>query len=138
MVQDSSVPNMLGAADSVPAADVYVEDTVGVGMGDQSGMQQRGMGQYETVTGGGDIPGVEPSQVNDHQDRKASEERVEGQAESPNRPQRTRRPNVKYSQEEYDLSKISAHTKQAGISGISVEQYKMKDRLVLRSPESWG
>merc|ERR1711942_90788 len=60
VVQDPSVPDMLGAADSVPTAEVFVEDTVGVGMGDQSGMQQRGMGQYETVTGGGDIPGVEP------------------------------------------------------------------------------
>ena len=60
------------------------------------------------------------------------------QTESPGRPQRTRRPNVKYSQEEYDLSLVSACVKQAGISGISARQVKRKDRMVLMSPEPWG
>ena len=78
-------------------------------MGDQSVMQQHSMGQYETMTGRGDIPGVEPMLVDDHQDMKAAQERVESQTKSPSRPQRTRRSNVKYSQEEYDLLTFSTY-----------------------------
>ena len=136
VVLDPPVPVGLGVADKVPTAQVDIEDTVG--MDDEGVMEQQGMEQYETGTGGRDIPNEEQIQGNDHQDIRVAEDRVGSQMRSPSRPQRARRPNVKYSQEEYDLSKISAHMKQAGISGISVKQFRRQDRLVFGSPESWG
>ena len=134
MVQAPSAPVVFGADDEVPTAGVDIENTAG--MGDGSGVQQQGMGQDENVAAGsGGIHGWEPSHPN-LPDLQAAEERVDSPTRSPGRPQRTRRPNVKYSQEEYDLSTISAHKKQARISGISVNN--MKNSLVVMSPESWG
>ena len=52
--------------------------------------------------------------------------------QSPRRPQRTRRPNVRYDQREYELSTISAHMKRAELYGITVRQVGIEDR----SPES--
>ena len=108
--------------------------TLTEGMGDhpndQSDVQQQGMGQYETVISGGGIPVVIPTHLDDQQEMRTTEYRNDIQTELPGRPQRTRRPNVKYSQEEYDLTKISAHIKQAGISGISADQVKMKNMKV--------
>ena len=127
-----SVPVMPCAAEEVPTAGVNFDDTDG--LGDEGGVQQQCMRQDETVAAGdGGIPGgpVLP-------DVQAAEERVESQTRSPGRPQRTRRPNVKYSQEEYDLSTISGHTKQARISGVTVEHFSTKDRQVLWNPETWG
>ena len=72
-------------------------------------------------------------------DMPVAEDRVGyNQTRSPVRPQRTRKPNVKYSQEDYDLSNISADIKQAGISGMSVKQSNTKERQVVWSSETWG
>ena len=95
-----SVPVMPGAAEEVPTVGVNIDDADG--MGDEGGVQQQCMRQDETVAAGdGEVPD-DPFQP----DRQSAEERVESQTRSPGRPQRTRRPNVKYSQEEYDLSTI--------------------------------
>ena len=132
MMQDMRVPVMAGAHDEVPAARVDIEDTEGMGDHpvDQIDMQQQGMGQHETVFSGNGMPDVEQTHLDDQQDMRTAEYRNEAQTESPGRPQRTRRPNVKYSQEEYDLSEISASSRQAGISGISARQVKMKEMMV--------
>ena len=139
VMQDTGAPVMLGAAEDVPMAQEPEEPE---GMGDdpvyQSGVQRQGMGQFETGINGGGVPEVEQTHLDDQQDMRTAECRNDHQAESPGRPQRTRRPNVKYSQEEYDLSGISAYNRQAGISGISARQVKRKDRMVLMSPEPWG
>ena len=136
VVQNPSVPDMLGAADKVPTAQVDLED-MDDGVGEQSGVQQQGMEHYEAVQGGGEIFHEEQSHLDNHE-VPVAEDRVDNQTRSPVRPQRTRKPNVRYSQEEYDLSNISAHIRQAGISGMSVKQVNTKDRQVLWSPETWG
>ena len=113
---------MLGADDEAPTAGVDIEDTTG--MGDESGVQQQNMGQDENLKAGiSGIHGREPSHP-DLPDLQAAEERVDSQLRSPGRPKRTKRPNIKYSQEEYDLSAISVHSKQERISAISVSQYE--------------
>ena len=90
------------------------------------------------MQGGGEIFHEAQSHLAGNHDMPA-ENRVENnQTRSPVRPQRTRKPNVRYNQEEYDLSNISAHIKQAGLSGMSVKQISTKDRQVLWSPETWG
>ena len=71
VVLDPPVPIGLGVADKVPTAQVDIEDTVG--MDDESVMEQQGMGQYETGTGGRDIPNEEQIQGNDHQDIRVAE-----------------------------------------------------------------
>ena len=94
MVQAPSAPVVFGADDEVPTAGVDIENTAG--MGDESGVQQQGMGQDENVAAGsGGIHGWEPSHPN-LPDLQAAEERVNSPTRSPGRPQRTRRPNVKY------------------------------------------
>ena len=118
VTQVPAVPVMPGAAEEVPAAGVNIDDTDGVG--DEGCVQQQCMRQDETVAAGdcgmlGDS--VQPGM-------QSAGERVDSQTRSPGRPQRIRKPNVKYSQEEYDLTAISAHSKQARISGISVGQYE--------------
>ena len=140
VMQDTLAPVMFGADEDVPTAQVDMEDTEGMGddPGNQSGVQQQGMGQFEQGFGGGGLPGVEQTHLDDQQDMRTAGCRNDNETESPGRPQRTRRPNVKYSQEEYDLSSVSACVKQAGISGISARQVKRKDRMVLMSPEPWG
>ena len=131
MMQDTRVPVMLGNNDEVPTAQVDIEDTEGMGdhPNDQSAMQQQGMEQYETVVSDGGVPGVIPTHLG-QQDMRTTQYREDIQTESPGRPQRTRKPNVKYSQEEYDLSRISAHIKQATLSGMSARQVNMKDVMV--------
>ena len=44
------------------------------------------------------------------------------------RPQRDRKPNVRYSAEEYDLAKLSASKKGLLLSGLYVKQVRPKDR----------
>ena len=107
MMQVPSVPVMLGADEEVPTAGVNIEDTDG--MGDEGVVQQQCMRQDETVPANDNGIPEDPVQP----DMQAAEERVAGQTRSPGRPQRTRRPNVKYSQEEYDLSTITVYSKQA-------------------------
>ena len=139
VMQDTRVPVTLGAGEDVPTAWVDREDTEGVGdhPGNHSDVQQQGMEQFETDISGGGIPGVEQTHIDDQQDMGTAEGRNDSQTVSPGRPQRTRKPNVKYSQDEYDLSRISAHVKQTEISGISAE-HRVKDRMVLVSPEAWS
>ena len=118
VMQAPSVPVMLDDAEEVPTAGVDIEDTNV--MGDEGGVQQQNIRQDETVAvAGGGIPGdsVEP-------DMQTAEERIDSHTRSPIRPQRTRRPNVRYSQDEYDLTTISGHSRQAGISGLSVRRYR--------------
>ena len=108
-------------------------------MGEQSEVQRQGMRHYEAVQGGGEILHEEQSHLAGNQDMPVAENSAENnQTRSPVRPQRTRKPNVRYSQEEYDLSNISAHIKQAGLFGMSVKQFRTKDGQVLWSPETWG
>ena len=138
VLQVPSVPVMLDDADEVPTAQVHLEDE-GDGVGEQSEVQQQGMRHYEAVQGGGEILHEEQSHLAGNHDMPVAENRVENNlTRSPVRPQRTRKPNVRYNQEEYDLSNISAHIKQAGLSGMSVKQFSTKDRQVLWSPETWG
>ena len=116
VMQAPSVPVILDDAEEVPTAGVDIEDRNV--MGDEGGVQQQNLRQDETVAvAGGRIPGdsVQP-------DMQAAEERIDSQTRSPSRPQRTRKPNVRYSQEEYDLTTISGHSRQARISGISVRR----------------
>ena len=135
VMQDPSTPVVLGAADDeVAKAQGDIEDMDGMcGV-----VQQQGMGQDETVAADSGIPDEEPSHRDDQSEIGLAEDRVNSQPRSPGRPQRTRKPNVKYSQEEYDLSTVSAHIKQAGLYGISVRQFSMKDRQLWWSPESCG
>ena len=129
---------MLDAADEVPTAQVHLEDKDD-GVGEQSEVLQQGMRHYEAVQGGDELLHEGQSHLAGDHDMPVAENRVDNnQARSPVRPQRTRKPNVRYSQEEYDLSNISAHIKQAGLSGMSVKQFSTKDRQVLWSPETWG
>ena len=138
VLQVPSVPVMLDDADEVPTAQVHLEDE-GDGVGEQSEVQQQGMRHYEAVQNGGEILHQEQSHLAGNHDMPVAENRVENNlTRSPVRPQRTRKPNVRYNQEEYDLSNISAHIKQAGLSGMSVKQVSTKDRQVLWSPETWG
>ena len=44
------------------------------------------------------------------------------------RPQRVRKPNVRYSAEEYDLAKLSASKKGLLLSGLYAKQVRPKDR----------
>merc|ERR1711875_200731 len=128
VLQVPSVPVMLDDEDEVPTAQVHLEDE-GDGVGEQSEVQQQGMRHYEAVQGGGEIPHEEQSHLAGNHDMPVAENRVENnQTRSPVRPQRTRKLNVRYSQEEYDLSNISAHIKHAGLSGMSVKQVNTKDR----------
>ena len=132
VMQVPSVPAMLDADEEIPTAGVDIEDMDS--MGDEGCVQQQDIRQDETVAAaGGGIPGdsVQP-------DMQAAEERIDRETRSPIRPQRSRKPNVRYSQEEYDLSNISAHIKHAGLSGMSVKQVSTKDRQVLWCPETWG
>ena len=138
VLQVPSVPVMLDDADEAPTAQVHLEDEDD-GVGEQSEVQQQGMRHYEAVQGGGEILHEEQSHLAGNHDMPVAENRVENnQTRSPVRPQRSRKPNVRYSKEEYDLSTISAHIKQAGLSGMSVKQFSTKDRQVLWSPETWG
>ena len=117
VMQAPSVPVMLDDAEEVPTAGVDIEDRNV--MGDEGGVQQQDIRQDETVAvAGGGIPGD-----SGQPDIQAAEERIDVQTRSPSRPQRTRKPNVRYSQEEYDLTTISGHINQARISGISVRRY---------------
>ena len=133
VMQVPSVPAMLDADEEIPTAGVDIEDMDSVG--DEGCVQQQDIRQDETVAaaGGGGIPGDSAQP-----DMQAAEERIDRETRSPIRPQRSRKPNVRYSQEEYDLSNISAHIKHAGLSGMSVKQFSTKDRQVLWSPETWG
>ena len=44
------------------------------------------------------------------------------------RPKRDRRPNVRYSAEEYDLASVSASKRRLVLSGVYVKQGRLKDR----------
>ena len=138
VVPNPPVPIMIDAADEVPTAQVDLADRDDR-LGEQSGVQQQGMGHYAAVQGDGETFHEAQTDLTVNHDMPVPEDRVDyNQTSSPVRPQRTRKPNVRYSQEEYDLSNISAHIKQAGLSVMSVKQMSTKDRQVLWSPETWG
>ena len=136
VVPNPPVPIMIDAADEVPTAQVDLADRDDR-LGEQSGVQQQGMGHYAAVQGDGETFHEAQTDLTVNHEMPVPEDRVDyNQTSSPVRPQRTRKPNVRYSQEEYDLSHISAHIKQAGLSGMSVKQFSTKDRQVLWSPET--
>ena len=95
---------------------------------------QQGLGQYEAETVGeiredGVLNGVQYEAVgSDEQPLLPVQSGSEMMPTVGQRPKREKRPNVKYSSEEYDLSKVSAAKTQLMLSGLYMQQCRPRHR----------
>ena len=110
--------------DEVPESVVGAETS-----GNTSGLVGTQQGQSETVSeiiDDGVLHDTDSRQCNDMQPLSP----VPSASTIPTvgRPKRDRRPNVKYSTDEYDLSAVSATRKGLLLSGVYVKQGRPKDR----------
>ena len=124
MQKNTSVPAVGAIEDEAPMTGVDADR-----LGNIGGMQQ-GLGQYEAETlveirddGLHDDDGVlYEAVVSDEQPLLPAQSGSELMPTVGQRPKREKRPNVKYSSEEYDLSKVSAAKTQLMLSGLYVKQ----------------
>ena len=128
-VQRHSSSPVADSVDEVPTAQAVSETSDNVGHLDdigkfQSGASDEGDGTIDDVAN-------DESQNNDAVANVQTESPVQaGSILQPTvgRPKRDRRPNSKYSAEEYDLAKVSASAKGLLLSGLYVKEGRRKDR----------